>query len=121
MFRSFLIFLALNTASVYLVHQVLDGFVIEGGAIGFVIVGIVIGTMNVFVKPIIKVLALPFIFLTVGLFVIVVNALILWLSVMFMQFLDLSAISLTVDGLFTYITAVVLLGILNYLFQKLLR
>lgn len=121
MFRSFLIFLALNTASVYLVHQVLDGFVIEGGTFGFVLVGVVVGTMNVFVKPIIKVLALPFIFLTVGLFVVVINALILWLSVMLVEFLDISGISLTIDGIFTYLTAILLLGVLNYLFQKLLR
>ena len=81
MFRAILIFVALNTASVYLVHQILDGFVVTGGTIGFLLVGAIIGLLNLFLKPVLRILSLPFIFLTAGLFVVVLNAAILWLVV----------------------------------------
>ncbi len=119
--RSFLIFIALNTASVYLVQQILDDFVVTGGTAGFVFIGIIIGFLNVFIKPLLKILSLPFIFLTAGLFVLVLNAFILWIAQHIVNGVDISGISLMIDGVGTYAAAVVLLGFSNYIFQKLLR
>lgn len=119
--RNLLVFVALNTASVYLVSQVLDAFSVSGGTIGYVVVGIIIGFLNLFIKPVLKMLSLPFIFLTAGLFVIVLNAAILWLAQVFIAFLDFPGIALSIDGFGAYVAAVILLGILNYLFQKILR
>jgi len=121
MFRALLVFLALNTASVFLVHQLLDGFIVEGGTLGYVLIGVMIGFLNLFVKPVLKVLSLPFIFLTAGLFVIFINALIIWLTQSLVNFVDIAGISLTIEGMGSYIAAVLLFGILNYIFQKLLR
>ena len=119
--RSLLIFIALNTVCVYLVHQLLDGFVVEGGTLGYVLVGVVIGLLNAFVRPILKILSLPLIFLTAGLFLLVVNALILWIAQHVVEILDVGGIALRIDGMWYYIAAVFALGIFNYLFQKLLR
>jgi len=120
MLRSILFFLALNALSVYLVQQLLDGFVVTGGILGTVFVGSVIGLLNVFVKPILKVLALPFVFLTLGLFVIVINALILWLAEQAVALIDVQSIHFNIDGVFTYLVAAVILGVLNFAFQKVL-
>ena len=119
--RNLFIFVALNTASIYLVSQLLDTFVVSGGTLGYVIVGIIFGLLNLFLKPILRVLSLPFIFLTVGLFVIVLNAAILWLSETIIAFLDFPGIALTIEGFGTYVVAVIFLGLFNYIFQKLLR
>lgn len=121
MIRALLTFLALNTLSVYLVHQLLDGFVITGGAWGFIVVGSIIGLLNLFLKPILRVLSLPFIFLTVGLFLVLINAVILWLAQQLVSFLELEGITFIVEGMVTYVVAVLLLGVFNYLFQKLIR
>lgn len=121
MIQSLVSFLALNTVSVYLVHQLLDGFIITGGVWGYVLVGMIIGILNLFVKPILKVLSLPFIFLTVGLFLIVINAAILWLAQQVVAFLEFDGITFIMDGVPTYLISVLILGFLNYLFQKLLR
>jgi len=121
MIRALIIFLALNTVSVYLVHQLLEGVVITGGVWGFVLVGSIVGLLNLFVKPILKVLSLPFIFLTVGLFLILINALILWLAQQFVAFLEFESITFVIDGIGTYVVSVLLMGVFNYLFQKLLR
>jgi putative membrane protein len=121
MIQTLFTFLALNTISVYLVHQLLDGFVITGGVWGYVLVGTIIGILNLFVKPILKVLSLPFIFLTVGLFLIVINGAILWLAEQLVAFLEFDGIQFIIDGLGTYVVSVLILGFMNYLFQRLLR
>lgn len=118
MIRAFIFFLILNTLSVFLVDRLLDGFTVTGGWQGYLLVGSVIGVLNVFVKPVLNILALPFIFLTLGLFVIVINALILWLAQEFVGYLDLTTIQFTVVGIVTYIVAVIVLGLLNFAFQK---
>ena len=119
--RNLLLFIALNTGSVYLASQLLDSFVVSGGALGYLIVGIILGLLNLILKPVLRVLSLPFIFLTAGLFVIVLNAAILWVSEYLISFLDLPGIALSIQGFGTYVAAVVFLGFLNYFFQKVLR
>lgn len=121
MIRALVSFLALNTISVYLVDQLLDGFLVTGGAWGYVLVGVMIGLLNLFVKPILKVLSLPFIFLTAGLFMILVNGVILWLAKEGVAFVGIDGISLIIEGMGTYVIAVIVLGIINYLFQKIFR
>lgn len=118
---SFLYFIALNTASVYLVQLILDEFVVTGGTMGFVLIGAIIGLLNVFLKPLLKILSLPFIFLTAGLFVLVLNAFILWIAQTFVNTISIAGISLAIGGVGTYVAAVILLGLINYIFQKLLR
>jgi len=50
----------------------------------FLVLGIVLGLLNYFLKPLLKTLALPLEIITLGLFTIVINMAILWLlDVMF--------------------------------------
>lgn len=121
MLTSAITYLALNTISIYLVSELLDGFIVSGGIWGYVLVGVIVGLLNVFVKPILKVITLPFIFLTLGFFLIVINALILWLTEFLVETLSISGITFQVSGVATYFVAVIVLGLLNYLFQKLFR
>ena len=119
--KALLLFVVLNTVSVAIVQQILDDFVITGGVPAFVLIGVIIGLLNLFLKPLLKVLSLPFIFLTAGLFVIVVNAVILWFAEVLVRGLAIGQIALSIDGMFTYVAAVLLLGFFNYLFQKIIR
>lgn len=43
-------------------------------------VAAIFGLINAFIKPIVKLLSLPFIILTLGLLIFVINALLLWLT-----------------------------------------
>lgn len=45
----------------------------------FLVLGIVLGLLNYFLKPLLKALALPFQIITLGLFTVVINMAILWL------------------------------------------
>ncbi|WP_026556283.1 phage holin family protein [Arthrobacter sp. 35W] len=51
-----------------------------GTALGFVFVGLVFGIINALVKPIVSLLSLPVTILTLGLFTVVINAGMLWMT-----------------------------------------
>lgn len=63
-------------ATVYL----FPGFALTGGFLGLLLVAIVFGLVNAFIRPIVKLFSLPITCLTLGLFTLVINALMLILT-----------------------------------------
>lgn len=61
------------------VASIVPGITIKGFGTAL-IVALVIGLINVFIRPIIEILTLPINILTLGLFTFVINALLLWLA-----------------------------------------
>jgi putative membrane protein len=55
---------------------------IEGtsAVLAFAVMGVVMGLLNTFIRPVLKLLSCAFIILTVGLFMLVINAFVLWFS-----------------------------------------
>ena len=55
---------------------------IEGSSaiLAFAVMAVVIGLLNTFIRPVLKMLSCAFILLTVGLFMLVINAFLLWFS-----------------------------------------
>lgn len=74
--------LAINAGAVWLAVAMVDGLDFTGDWVALVIVAAVLAVLNVVVKPIVKLLSLPFIILTLGLFLLVVNAVLLQVVVM---------------------------------------
>lgn len=78
-----LTFLA-TAASLWVAVWLVDGLEFDGEWYQFMIVAAIMGLTNMFVKPILKLFSLPLIVLTLGLFLFIVNALVLqlviWLS-----------------------------------------
>lgn len=72
-----------NIVALYLAHLWVAGFTVTGGWQAYLIVGIVIGILNLIIKPLLKLITYPLIVITLGLFLIVINALILWLAAQF--------------------------------------
>lgn len=76
--------LAVDAAALWVAVALLDGLDFEGSAWAFLVIALILGLANVVVKPILTVLSLPLIVLTLGLFLLIVNALVLsftlWLS-----------------------------------------
>ena len=75
-----------------------DGADTTDQAITLLLVAALFGVINAIVTPIVKLLSLPFIVLTLGLFLLVVNALMLMLTAAIADALD---IDFTVDGFWT--------------------
>ncbi len=66
----------------YLVLSPYGWITIQGtsAVVAFAVMGVVMGLVNTFIRPVLKVLSCAFIVLTVGLFMLVINAFLLWFS-----------------------------------------
>lgn len=81
--------LAINAGAVWLAVAMIDGLDFEGSWVALVIVAAVLAVLNAVVKPVLKLLSLPFIVLTLGLFLLVVNAVLLQVVVAISRATDL--------------------------------
>lgn len=80
-FQKIFLSVAVNAIAVFIAMNVFpDRFdVVSSPAwAGVIVVGFGLGLLNYFVKPLLKMIALPFIILSLGLFLLVINALIFY-------------------------------------------
>ena len=83
---SFLLRAALTGFALWVVTQLVHGISFVGGnttlqRIGVIfVVAVIFGLVNAFIKPIVQFLSIPLYILTLGLFHIVINALMLWMT-----------------------------------------
>jgi len=76
----FLIPLLVNAAALWVATRLVPGVTFDGGTLPFLGVALVFGVVNAFIRPVMQVLAFPLILVTLGLFLLVVNGLMLWLT-----------------------------------------
>lgn len=110
-----------NALALFLVSQVISGLQIEGGLLTYAIIGIILSLLNLIIKPILKLLSFPLVFLTGGLFLIVINAVILYLCEYFIRVIDVAGVSMHVEGTLTYLWAAAILGLANWLISWFLK
>ncbi len=70
----------INTIAIILAIKWIPGIVYSGAWWGILIVGVIFGLVNTFIRPFVKLLALPLLILSLGLFSFVINALMLLLT-----------------------------------------
>jgi len=75
------------------------------------IAGLILGLLNLLVRPIIKLFSLPINILTLGLFNIVINAGILWLT-------DLMIGGLRIEGFWGYVWSSIVISIISIIVSK---
>ena len=78
---SIILNLAVTAGALAIAIWIVDGLEFTGSWWEYVIVVVILGLANVIVKPILRLLSLPIVLITLGLFLIVVNALVLQLVV----------------------------------------
>lgn len=104
-----------NVGALYVVTELLDKVTYSGGWKFFLLAGAVMGLLNTFLKPLIRFLSLPFIFVSGGLFLILINAFILWLTMRWIEVMDFTGIDFHVEGALTFVLAAFLFGLINWL------
>jgi putative membrane protein len=92
-----------TAAALWVTTAVVPGIQIESSLTSFLIVAAVFGLVNVFIRPIIKLLSLPVTILTLGLFTFVINALMLMLTAALVG----NVMSIAGDGLSHFFTALI--------------
>ena len=76
----FLTRLLVNAAALWVATRIVPGVTYSGDWLSFLVVAVVFGVVNAFIRPVAKILTLPLIILTLGIFALVVNGLMLWLT-----------------------------------------
>jgi putative membrane protein len=76
----FLIRLLVNAAGLWVATRLVPGVTYEGNLLPFLVVALIFGIINATLRPLTKLLTCPLILLTLGLFALVVNGLMLWLT-----------------------------------------
>ena len=102
--RSFIVRVIINALALAVACWILTGLDITTAgngalntALGYLFIGLIFGLVNAFVKPIISLLSLPITILTLGLFTIVINAGMLYLTAWISSY---TAVQFTIDSFF---------------------
>jgi len=103
----------INGFGIWLVAYLVPGVNYHGGFLYLLLTGLVIGLLNLLVKPVVTLLSLPFIILTLGLFYLIINGFLLWLAAGLLS-------GLSVDGCGTAILGGLVMAIYNLLARQLL-
>lgn len=82
--RSLIIRWLINTLALYLAVRVIPGVRYDGGPAGLVVVAALFGLVNATIRPLLALLTCPLVLVTLGVFLFVINAIMLlftgWLS-----------------------------------------
>jgi putative membrane protein len=84
---------------------------VEVTLVGALVAAVVIGLINAFLKPLVMLLTLPINVVTLGLFSLVINALLVMLA-------DAVVPDFSIDGFWTAFIFAILLSLLNWLFGR---
>jgi putative membrane protein len=80
MIGRFLIKIVASALALLAADLLIAGFAVVGGVAAYAFAGLVLALLNTFIKPIIRLFSLPFIWITLGLFSLVINGFLLWLA-----------------------------------------
>ena len=107
--------LLVNAGALYVAVLVVPGldfaFDAEGAILKFLIVAFIFALVNTFVRPILQLFTLPITLMTLGLFLLVINALMLLLTGAIADQLDLG---LVVDGFFAALLGAIVVSIVGF-------
>jgi putative membrane protein len=113
--RGFLVRLVINMAAIALTAELLPGIEVNGGFGTLLLVALVFGIVNAIVKPILLLLTCPAVILSLGLFILVINGLLLLLTS------SLLGDRFFVDGFGTAFIGGIIMGILAIIIEAALR
>ncbi len=113
----FLLRLLINAVALWVAVKIVPGITYSGEWVPFLGVALVFGLVNAFIRPLVKLLTLPIIFLTLGLFALVVNGMMLLLTSYLSNKL---AMNFQVDGCWTSILGALVVSIVSALLSTFL-
>lgn len=118
----FLIWVVVNALALAAAAWLVDGISVTGSSaedrlVTLVVVALVFGVVNAVVAPVLKLLSLPFIILTLGLFLLVINAAMLLLTSWISGELGLGFV---VDGFWTAVVGGVVVTVATWILEAVL-
>jgi putative membrane protein len=118
----FVIWLVVNAAALGVAARLFDGITLTGDTRGdrivtLLVVGAIFGIVTALVRPIVNVLSLPLIILTLGLFLLVTNALMLLLT---SKVADTFGLEFHVEGFWTAVFGALVISLASMVLESVL-
>jgi putative membrane protein len=115
----FVLWVVVNALALAAATALLDGIELsarstEDQIVTMVIVALVFGVINAVIAPVVKLLSLPFIILTLGLMLLVINALMLMLTGWVAEQLDLG---FRVDGFWSAVLGAIVITVATWILE----
>jgi putative membrane protein len=114
----FIIRWGINAAALYVAILLVPGIELRGNWTGVLWLALIIGLLNALVRPLLKFLTCPLIILTLGLFTIVINTVMLMLTSRIGQAFG---IGLTVDGFWTAVLGSLVISVVSVVMSIIFR
>lgn len=117
----YLIHFLITIAALVVAVTILPGMYIQGtnAAIAFAVMALILGLVNIFLRPLMTLVSLGCIIFSLGLFFLVINGAILWVSAWIcVNWLD---IGFHIDGFWTAFWGSVIVSIFSFFFSVLYR
>lgn len=115
---AFVVRLLINAAALWVATRIVPGVTYVGGWPPFLFVALVFGVINATLRPLTKILTFPLIIVTIGVFALVVNGLMLWLTSALSQTLGLG---FHVSGFWAAFFGALVVSIVSFLLSVSIR
>ena len=103
-----------NSLGIYLASWLISGFSFLGNFKILILAGFVLGVANFFLKPILKIISFPLIWLTFGFFSFVISAFLLWITSYFIP-------EIKIEGILPLCLATILISIISTFISFLIK
>jgi putative membrane protein len=110
----------ISSFSLFVAAWLVPGIRVGGNAWGaYAVMAVILGFINAIIRPLIQLLSLPFIVLTLGLFLLVINGLTLWMASAIA--VKLFHVGFYVDGFWSALLGAFIVSIVSMIVSALLR
>jgi putative membrane protein len=96
----------INTIAIWAAIELVPGIDHSGSAVSLIVIALIFGLVNALVRPLLTLLTCPLIILTLGLFILVINALMLALTAWLVP-------SLTIDGFWPALLGALIISVVS--------
>ena len=114
----FFLRLLITAVALWVAITFIPGLVYRGGPLGLLGIALIFGIVNALVRPLLLLLTCPLVVLTLGIFILVLNGLMLWLTAHFASALG---IAFHITGLLPAILGAVVVSIVSMLLSVFVR
>ena len=97
-----------------LATTVVPGITFEGSLVTLLVAGVLFGLFNLFIRPLALLASIPLLLVTLGLFYLVLNGLLLWVASWFLP-------GYSVDGILSGILGSLVIAVVNWAMGTLVR
>ncbi len=109
---------AINAVAIFLAIRFVPGISLQSGWTSVIWLALIFGLVNAFLRPLLSLLTCPLIILTLGLFTLLINTFLFWLTG---QIGQLFGIGITMDGLLPAFLGGVVVTIVSVVLSLILK